>query len=108
MQSLTSVYRPRTSVLQRSYVENVRRKKQRVVSWMKLAKGSAMSDASAEVEVLLVVVVTGVPHLPHHAEIPTDAHHPHPADAYETTILTEEVALDDAITLLLVVVVVDV
>lgn len=66
-----------------------------------------MSDASAEVEVLLAAVVTDVPHLPHHAETPTDAHHPHPADAHETTILTEEVALDAAITPLPVVVVVD-
>jgi len=94
-------------VQQKSYVENVRRKKQRVVNWTKLAKGSAMSDASAEAEVLLAAVVTDVPHLPHHAEIPTDTHHPRPADAHETTILTEEAALDAAITLLPVVVVVD-
>lgn len=67
-----------------------------------------MSDASAEAEVLLVAVVTDVPHLPHHAEMPTDAHHPHPADAqHEMTILTEEAAMDAAITPLPVVVVVD-
>lgn len=72
---------------------------------MKLAKGSATSDASAEAEVLLAAVVTDVPHLPHHVEIPTDAHHPHPADAHETTIPTEEAALNTAITPLVVVVV---
>jgi len=66
-----------------------------------------MSDAPAEAEVLLAVVVTDVPHLPHHAEIPTDAHHPHPADVHEMTILTEEEALDAVITPLLVAVVVD-
>lgn len=65
------------------------------------------SDASAEAGVLLAAVVTDVPHLPHHAETPTDAHHPHLVDAHETTIPTEEAALDAAITLLPVVVVVD-
>lgn len=65
-----------------------------------------MSDASAEAEVLLVAVVTDVPHLPHHAEIPTDAHHPRPAGAHEATILTEGAALDATITPLPVVVVV--
>lgn len=63
---------------------------------MKPAKGSVMSDVSAEVEGPLAVAVTDVPNLPHHAEIPTDAHHPHLADVLEKMIISGVQALDAA------------
>jgi len=74
---------------------------------MKLVKGSVMSDASAEVEVLLAAAVTDVPHLPHHAETPIDAHHLHSAGVLEMTMITAEV-MPAEITHLSVAVVVDV
>ena len=95
----------------RSFVNGARRKKQRVANWRKLVRESVKSDVSAEVEGLLVAAVTDVPHLPHHAEIPTDAHHPHHADvlttAPEKTTITEVEDMDAATTRLPRVVVVD-
>lgn len=74
---------------------------------------SVKSYALAEVEVLLVAVVKDVPHLPHHAETPIDAHHLHPADAPVTApekmiVIREEVMAVPATTPLPAAVVVDV